>query len=158
MPFDNTCGCSRYAYTIPEHVHILTIGVLPIKIFASILAPYQSNSRCRCSVSCGGLPFVADFIGTFLVLTCNVLQDAKNKVVENVVILSGDHLYRMDYMDFVQKHKDSGADITVSCVPMDDSRASDYGLMKIDDQGRVLHFHEKPKGADLKNMVLIDLF
>lgn len=37
-----------------------------------------------------------------------------------MVILSGDHLYRMDYMDFVQKHRDSGADITISCVPMDD--------------------------------------
>lgn len=81
-----------------------------------------------------------------------LLEDAKNKVVEDVVILSGDHLYRMDYMDFVQKHRDSGADITISCVPMDDSRASDYGLMKIDDEGRVLYFSEKPKGNDLKNM------
>lgn len=49
-----------------------------------------------------------------------LFEDAKNKVVENVLILSGDHLYRQDYMDFVQKHKDSGADITISCVPMDD--------------------------------------
>jgi glucose-1-phosphate adenylyltransferase len=47
-------------------------------------------------------------------------QDAKNQDVENVLILSGDHLYRMDYMDFVQKHKDSGADVTISCVGMDD--------------------------------------
>ncbi|KAG0561448.1 hypothetical protein KC19_9G065400 [Ceratodon purpureus] len=81
-----------------------------------------------------------------------LFEDAKNKVVEDVVILSGDHLYRMDYMDFVQKHRDSGADITISCVPMDDSRASDYGLMKIDDEGRVLYFNEKPKGAELKTM------
>lgn len=36
------------------------------------------------------------------------------------------------------------------------SRASDYGLMKIDDKGRVLYFNEKPKGADLKSMVRID--
>ncbi|XP_024387551.1 glucose-1-phosphate adenylyltransferase large subunit 3, chloroplastic/amyloplastic [Physcomitrium patens] len=81
-----------------------------------------------------------------------LFEDAKNKVVEDVVILSGDHLYRMDYMDFVQKHRDSGADITISCVPMDDSRASDYGLMKIDDEGRVLYFNEKPKGDALKSM------
>lgn len=81
-----------------------------------------------------------------------VFEDAKNKNVEHIVILSGDHLYRMNYMDFVQKHVDTDADITVSCVPMDDSRASDYGLMKIDGTGRIIHFAEKPKGADLKAM------
>ncbi|KAG6551949.1 hypothetical protein Mapa_006566 [Marchantia paleacea] len=81
-----------------------------------------------------------------------LFEDAKNKNLEDVLILSGDHLYRMDYMDFVEKHRNSGADITISCVPMDDSRASDYGLMKIDDSGRVLYFSEKPKGADLKAM------
>ncbi|KAG5044843.1 hypothetical protein JHK86_014249 [Glycine max] len=78
--------------------------------------------------------------------------DAKNKNVEHILILSGDHLYRMDYMDFVQRHVDTNADITVSCVPMDDSRASDYGLMKIDKTGRIIQFAEKPKGSDLKAM------
>ncbi|KAA8528665.1 hypothetical protein F0562_036020 [Nyssa sinensis] len=81
-----------------------------------------------------------------------VFEDAKNKNVEHILILSGDHLYRMDYMDFVQKHIDTNADITVSCVPMDDSRASDYGLMKIDKTGRIIHFAEKPKGHALKAM------
>ncbi|KAH9618223.1 hypothetical protein KSS87_016167 [Heliosperma pusillum] len=81
-----------------------------------------------------------------------VFEDSKYKDVENIIILSGDHLYRMDYMDFVQKHIDTNADITVSCVPMDDSRASDYGLMKIDQSGRIVHFAEKPKGPDLHAM------
>ncbi|KAL4650002.1 hypothetical protein ACB092_01G055100 [Castanea dentata] len=81
-----------------------------------------------------------------------VFEDAKNKSIEHILILSGDHLYRMDYMDFLQKHIDTDADITVSCVPMDDSRASDYGLMKIDNKGRIIQFSEKPKGPDLKAM------
>ncbi|KAJ9567077.1 hypothetical protein OSB04_003043, partial [Centaurea solstitialis] len=81
-----------------------------------------------------------------------VFEDAKTKNVENILILSGDHLYRMDYMDFVQKHVDTNADITVSCIPMDDSRASDYGLMKIDETGRIVHFAEKPKDNMLKSM------
>ncbi|XP_047329432.1 glucose-1-phosphate adenylyltransferase large subunit 1-like [Impatiens glandulifera] len=81
-----------------------------------------------------------------------VFENAKNKNVEHIVILSGDHLYRMNYMGFVQKHIDTNADITVSCVPMDDSRASDYGLMKIDDKGRIIQFAEKPKGPALKEM------
>ncbi|KAJ6351666.1 hypothetical protein OIU78_007546 [Salix suchowensis] len=49
-------------------------------------------------------------------------------------------------------HRQGGADITLSCLPMDDSRASDFGLMKIDNKGRVLSFSEKPKGVDLKAM------
>ncbi|XP_058092026.1 glucose-1-phosphate adenylyltransferase large subunit 1-like [Magnolia sinica] len=81
-----------------------------------------------------------------------VFEDARNKNIEHILILPGDHLYRMNYMDFVQKHIDTGVDITVSCVPMDDSRASDYGLMKIDKTGRIIQFSEKPKGADLQAM------
>nr|CAB3493328.1 unnamed protein product [Digitaria exilis] len=81
------------------------------------------------------------------------VEDARNKDIEDVLILSGDHLYRMDYMDFVQSHRQRGADISICCLPIDDSRASDFGLMKIDDTGRVLSFSEKPKGDDLKAMV-----
>ncbi|XP_006850725.2 glucose-1-phosphate adenylyltransferase large subunit 3, chloroplastic/amyloplastic isoform X1 [Amborella trichopoda] len=81
-----------------------------------------------------------------------LFEDAKGKEIEDVLILSGDHLYRMDYMDFVQDHRKSGADITISCLPMDDSRASDFGLMKIDNKGRVLSFSEKPKGDELRAM------
>ncbi|RDY06949.1 Glucose-1-phosphate adenylyltransferase large subunit 1, partial [Mucuna pruriens] len=78
--------------------------------------------------------------------------DAKNTNVENVLILAGDHLYRMDYMDLVQSHIDRNADITVSCAAVDDSRASDYGLVKVDDRGRIIHFSEKPKSDDLNAM------
>jgi glucose-1-phosphate adenylyltransferase len=71
---------------------------------------------------------------------------------EEFIILSGDHLYRMDYRLFVQRHRETGADITLSVIPMDDRRASDFGLMKIDQSGRVINFSEKPKGDDLYNM------
>ncbi len=72
--------------------------------------------------------------------------------VDEYVILSGDHLYRMDYRKFVERHRETGADITLSVVPMDDKRASDFGLMKIDPTGRVIDFCEKPKGDELKAM------
>ncbi|CAA6673236.1 unnamed protein product [Spirodela intermedia] len=71
--------------------------------------------------------------------------------IEHVLILCGDQLYRMNYMDFVQAY--TRADITVSSVPMASSRASDFGLMKIDKFGRVIRFSEKPKGAELEAMV-----
>jgi glucose-1-phosphate adenylyltransferase len=82
-----------------------------------------------------------------------VLEDYyKHKNIEHILILSGDQLYRMDYMELVQKHVDDNADITLSCAPVGESRASDYGLVKFDSSGRVIQFSEKPKGADLEAM------
>eukprot|EP00958_Prasinococcus_capsulatus_P011233 scaffold1108_cov387-Prasinococcus_capsulatus_cf.AAC.9 len=81
-----------------------------------------------------------------------LLDSVKNKDIEDVLILSGDHLYRMDYRLFLQRHRQSDADITIACLPMDYSRASDFGLMKIDGEGRVIDFAEKPKGEELEGM------
>ncbi|MEB3177853.1 MAG: glucose-1-phosphate adenylyltransferase [Nostocaceae cyanobacterium] len=72
--------------------------------------------------------------------------------VDEYLILSGDHLYRMDYRQFVQRHRETNADITLSVIPIDQRRASDFGLMKIDDSGRVIDFSEKPKGEALAKM------
>ena len=66
--------------------------------------------------------------------------------VDEYIILSGDHLYRMDYRKFLERHRETNADITLSVVPVDEKRASSFGLMKIDDEGKVVDFSEKPKG------------
>uniref|UniRef100_A0A453M859 glucose-1-phosphate adenylyltransferase n=1 Tax=Aegilops tauschii subsp. strangulata TaxID=200361 RepID=A0A453M859_AEGTS len=52
----------------------------------------------------------------------------------------------------MQSHRQRDAGISICCLPIDGSRASDFGLMKIDDTGRVISFSEKPRGADLKAM------
>lgn len=72
--------------------------------------------------------------------------------VDQYLILSGDHLYRMNYADFIHRHRETKADITISVVPMDESRAFDFGLMKIDKSGRVTAFSEKPQGDALNSM------
>jgi glucose-1-phosphate adenylyltransferase len=72
--------------------------------------------------------------------------------VDQYLILSGDQLYRMNYADFINRHRDTKADITLSVVPIDEHRASDFGLMKIDKNGRVKAFSEKPKGDALNQM------
>ncbi|MBD2297628.1 glucose-1-phosphate adenylyltransferase [Nostoc sp. FACHB-87] len=72
--------------------------------------------------------------------------------VDEFLILSGDHLYRMDYRQFIQRHRETNADITLSVIPIDNRRASDFGLMKINDAGRVVDFSEKPKGEALAKM------
>ena len=74
--------------------------------------------------------------------------------VDYYLILSGDHLYRMDYRDFINRHIETGADVTLSVLPIDEDRASDFGLMKIDDSGRIIDFSEKPKGEALKQMAV----
>ena len=74
--------------------------------------------------------------------------------VDEYLILSGDHLYRMDYQAFVERHRETNADITLSVVPMDEKRASDFGLMKTDASGRIVDFSEKPKGAELQKMAV----
>lgn len=72
--------------------------------------------------------------------------------IDYYLILSGDHLYRMNYAEFIERHQETNADITLSVVPIDEKRASSFGLMKIDDNGRVVDFSEKPKGQALKQM------
>ncbi|XP_076930211.1 glucose-1-phosphate adenylyltransferase small subunit, chloroplastic/amyloplastic-like [Bidens hawaiensis] len=68
------------------------------------------------------------------------------------LVLAGDHLYRMDYEKFIQAHRESDADITVAALPMDEKRATAFGLMKIDEEGRIIEFSEKPKGDKLQAM------
>ncbi|MEL6131685.1 MAG: glucose-1-phosphate adenylyltransferase, partial [Cyanobacteria bacterium J06628_4] len=72
--------------------------------------------------------------------------------VDEVIILSGDHLYRMDYRLFVERHRSTGADVTLSVVPVGYKVAPSFGLMKIDTSGRVVDFYEKPKGDALEGM------
>ena len=72
--------------------------------------------------------------------------------IDEYIILSGDHLYRMDYGEFIQRHRETNADITISVIPMDERRAPSFGVMKIDDNGRIVDFYEKPTGDALKQM------
>ena len=72
--------------------------------------------------------------------------------VDEYLILSGDHLYRMDYRLFVERHRVTNADITLSVVPIGEKTASSFGLMKIDGSARVIDFYEKPKGDALQKM------
>ncbi len=74
--------------------------------------------------------------------------------MDEYIILSGDHLYRMDYSKFIEHHRKTNADITLSVIPIDEKKATAFGLMKIDDQGRIIDFSEKPEGDELKKMAV----
>src|SRR5215208_3788858 len=72
--------------------------------------------------------------------------------IDTLLILSGDHLYRMDYRDFLERHHQSNADVTVSVIPCEARVASEFGLLKTDETGRIVEFKEKPKGDELLSM------
>ncbi|HUQ72844.1 MAG TPA: glucose-1-phosphate adenylyltransferase [Planctomycetaceae bacterium] len=63
------------------------------------------------------------------------------------LILSGDHIYKMDYDDLIQDHLRSGADCTIGCIPIPLADCIHFGIMRTDDQQRVVDFQEKPKST-----------
>lgn len=67
---------------------------------------------------------------------------------ENVLILSGDHIYKMDYNLMLNEHLDNNADLTVSVIEVPWEEASRFGIMSTDDKGRITKFSEKPKKPD----------
>src|SRR5690349_14381156 len=81
-----------------------------------------------------------------------VLPHIRDWGIDTLLILSGDHLYRMDYRQFLQRHHESGADVTVSVIPCEARAASEFGLLKTDEHGHIVEFKEKPKGDDLLSM------
>lgn len=77
------------------------------------------------------------------------LRHIKDFQNEAIVILSGDHLYRMDYRDMVQRHLNMDADITLAVQPVPRHEASRMGLLKAGPDGRVVDFFEKPKQDEI---------
>ena len=61
-----------------------------------------------------------------------------------VVILSGDHIYRMDYAPMIKFHKQCGASATIACMDVPIREANQFGIMTLEHTGRVTAFHEKP--------------
>jgi len=63
---------------------------------------------------------------------------------QRVLILAGDHLYKMDYEKMILFHVEKGADVTVACVAVPKSEGSRFGIMEIDADSRIVAFEEKP--------------
>jgi glucose-1-phosphate adenylyltransferase len=72
--------------------------------------------------------------------------------VEDVMILSGDHLYRMDYRDFIGLHREKRADVTVAVQPVARVDAPRFGILKTDKDMRITAFHEKPRADALEGL------
>jgi glucose-1-phosphate adenylyltransferase len=68
-----------------------------------------------------------------------------------VLVLSGDHIYKMNYELMLQQHVDAGADVTLATILVDPSETSRFGVVEIDREGRIVGFQEKPKQTDIRS-------
>jgi glucose-1-phosphate adenylyltransferase len=68
-----------------------------------------------------------------------------------VLILSGDHIYKMNYDLMARQHRDSGADVTIGTILVDPAETRHFGVVDIDRNGRVVGFQEKPEETDLRS-------
>ena len=64
---------------------------------------------------------------------------------EYVLILAGDHIYKMDYGPMIAAHVDSEADVTIGCIEVPLEQAKSFGVMNVDESGRIQQFQEKPE-------------
>jgi glucose-1-phosphate adenylyltransferase len=119
-----------------------SVGGYTNRGFVEVLAASQTTSSKE------WFQGTADAVRQYLWL----FEEACRDGIEDFLILSGDHLYRMDYSQFVLAHRQAGADITVAALPCAEKEAEAFGLMKIDDSGKIVEFAEKPKGDALRAM------
>jgi glucose-1-phosphate adenylyltransferase len=70
---------------------------------------------------------------------------------KHVLILSGDHIYKMDYGKMMRQHQDSGADITLATIQVDPKESYHFGIVDVDRDSRVNGFEEKPKLTSLRS-------
>lgn len=78
------------------------------------------------------------------------LYSIEKEDTEYVLILAGDHVYKMDYNYILRFHRDSGADITVSAIEVPRETANLYGIMQLDENNNIISFAEKPDCSEAK--------
>lgn len=99
---------------------------------AHVLAPYQAKKGARW------------YEGTANAIYQNI-QFLNKYDSEHVLILSGDHIYKMDYSKMLDQHIETDADITIAVIDVPMDEASRFGIMSYDEKYRIFDFAEKPK-------------
>jgi len=84
------------------------------------------------------------------------LRSIQGPGIDHVLILSGDQLYRMDFEKMFRTHVESKAQVTIAALPVESHKASAFGIIRLDDSGRVVGFLEKPKTEAELNLIRTD--
>ena len=81
-----------------------------------------------------------------------MLGHLEDHQAEQILILSGDQLYQMDFDELITRHRASGAALTIATTPVNARDATSYGIMQTDESGRIVRFVEKPPAAELDGL------
>lgn len=142
-----------------------TVGV-PIQYKPLILNSYLGTGAAwDLDSSEGGVhvlpPYATESGGEWYAGTADAIYQnmdfIENYNPEYVLILSGDHLYRMDYSKMLSFHKKNNADLTISVIQVPWDEAKRFGIMSIDENNRVTKFAEKPKEPE-SNLASMGLY
>ncbi len=94
--------------------------------------------------------------------TADAIYQNLNFIQENradtVVLLSGDHIYKMDYRQMVEFHQQRGADLTIAVMPVPLEETHRFGIMQVDNDQKIIQFHEKPKERDKGNLASMGIY
>ncbi|KAF8057762.1 ADG2 [Scenedesmus sp. PABB004] len=107
-----------------------------------------ASQRPGCDAADAWYAGTADAVRRYLPLLC----EAKHDECEDVLVMAGDQLYRMDYTALLNYHRAKGADVTIATTPADEDHATHLGVLRVDRGCNVLEFAEKPPRTQLATM------
>ena len=153
VPFGGKFRIIDFPLSNCAHSHIDTVGVLtqyqPLELnrYIGNGAPWDLD------MSNGGVfvlpPYMKAKSGEWYRGTANAIYQNMSFIEqydpEYVLILSGDHIYKMDYNRMLQAHIDTNADVTIAVRPVPMEVAPSFGIMNTDENDRIVEFEEKPK-------------
>lgn len=165
VPFGGKYRIIDFALSNATNSGIDDIGIL------TQYKPYLLNTHIGIGSSwdydrnIGGLrilpPFTSEDGGRWYTGTANAVfenidfLDEMNP--EYVLILSGDHIYKMDYTDLLRAHKDKGADVSIAVMEVPWDEASRFGIINVDQENKIVEFEEKPENPK-NNMASMGIY
>src|ERR1051325_4800254 len=90
------------------------------------------------------------YLGTADAVYQNIYSIGSEQM-KRVLVLSGDHIYKMNYELMLRQHEESGADVTLATILIDPADTSRFGVVDIDREGRIVGFVEKPERTDIRS-------
>ncbi len=152
VPFGGKYRIIDFALSNAANSGISDIGIL------TQYKPYQLNTHIGIGSSwdydrnVGGLrilpPFTSEDGGRWYTGTANAIYENIDFIDEldpqYVLILSGDHIYKMDYNDLLEYHKEKKADVTLAVMEVPWNEASRFGIVNVDENNKIVEFDEKP--------------
>jgi len=153
VPFGGKYRIIDFALSNAANSGIDNIGIL------TQYKPYLLNSHIGIGSSwdydrnVGGLrvlpPFTSEDGGRWYTGTANAVFENIDYIDEQdpeyVLILSGDHIYKMNYNDLLEEHQAKGADVTIAVMEVPWDEAPRFGIINVDSEGKIVEFEEKPE-------------